>query len=353
MAAQPEAIEPAPTRPPRARTRRPRSAGPGRAGGAARMPGGGWRVIADKEFGDHVLSVRLFILIALMGLAAVAAVYSTTTFVRTNAQQAAGSTGLFVLLFSAQSPSSQIPAFATLVGLLGPLLGIAFGFDAINGERSERTLPRLVSQPIHRDDVINGKFAAGIAAIALVLSAIAVLVSGFAFFELGIVPGPDDVARVVAWVVVTVIYIGFWLAFAMLCSVVMRRAATSALTAISVWLVVTLFASLLTGIAADALSPVPANPTLDQQVANAQLQLDLSRISPGELYSEATAYLLDPTVQSVGIVLPSQQSAALPTILPVEQSLLLGWPQAVALVALTVVCFGAAYVVFMRQEVRA
>ena len=184
MAAQPEAIVPAPARPRRRRTRRPGSPGPGSAGRSARMPGGGWRVIADKEFGDHVLSVRLFILIALMGLAAVAAVYSTTTFVRANAQQAAGSTGLFVVLFSAQSPSSQIPAFSTLVGLLGPLLGIAFGFDAINGERAERTLPRLVSQPIHRDDVINGKFAAGIAAIALVLSAIAILVSGLSLIHI-------------------------------------------------------------------------------------------------------------------------------------------------------------------------
>ena len=44
------------------------------------------------------------------------------------------------------------------------LFQIAFGFDDISGERSEGTLPRLVSQPIYRDDVINGKFAAGLAA---------------------------------------------------------------------------------------------------------------------------------------------------------------------------------------------
>ncbi len=322
------------------------------AGDGERSPSGGWRVVADKEFGDHVLSIRLFILIAILGLAAAGAIYSTTTYVRANAQQATGSPGLFVLLFSAQSPSSQIPAFATLIGLLGPLLGIAFGFDAINGERAERTLPRLVAQPIHRDDVINGKFVAGLAAIGLVLASITVLVSGVAFFELGIVPGPDDVARVATWVLVTIVYVGFWLAFAMLCSILLRRAATSALAAISVWLVLTLFASLLTSVVAGVLSPVPANASLQQQVANAQLQLDLARISPGELYSEATAYLLDPTVQTVGIILPSQQTS-LPSILPYEQSVLLGWPQGVALVALTVVCFGVGYVAFMRQEVRA
>ncbi|MHB8399052.1 MAG: hypothetical protein ACYDCI_08995 [Candidatus Limnocylindrales bacterium] len=42
-------------------------------------------------------------------------------------------------------------------------------------------------------------------------------------------------------------------------------------------------------------------------MANAQLQLDLARISPGELSSEATAYLLNPTIQSVGVIPPSRQ----------------------------------------------
>ena len=41
------------------------------------------------------------------------------------------------------------------------------------------------------------------------------------------------------------------------------------------------------------------------------------------------------------------------TVLSIDQSLLLVWPQVVALIALTVLCFVAAYVAFMRQEVRA
>ena len=69
-----------------------------------------------------------------------------------------------------------------------PLVGIAFGFDAINGERAQGTLPRLLSQPIHRDDVVNGKFAAGLAVIGLVLVAMLALISGYGLFRLGIVP---------------------------------------------------------------------------------------------------------------------------------------------------------------------
>ena len=205
-------------------------------------------------------------------------------------------------LFSNQPSSSQIPSFVALVGLLGPLLGIAFGFDAINGERAERTLSRLVAQPIHRDDVINGKFAAGLAMIGLVLLAITMLVSGVAFFVLGIQPSPDDLARLAVWYVVTLVYLGFWLAFAMLCSVVLRRAATSALAAIGLWIVLTLFTALLVGIVAGYVAPVSSSSTVDQQIANVQTQLDLSRVSPGTLYGESSAYLLNPTVQTVGII---------------------------------------------------
>jgi ABC-2 type transport system permease protein len=320
-----------------------------------RLPRSGWQVVAAKEFGDGILSVRLFILIALLGLAAIGAIYSTASFVGNNAQLAAGAPGLFVQLFSHQASGSQVPSFAALVGLLGPLLGIAFGFDAINGERSERTLPRLVAQPIHRDAVIIGKFAAGLAVIGLVLLAITLLVSGVAFLVLGVNIGPDDLARLAAWFVVALAYLGFWLAFAMLCSVVVRRAATSALAAIALWIVLTIFAALLVGIVASYLAPLPDNATTDQQIANAELQLDLARISPGTLYSEASAYLLDPTVQTVGIVPVDQQTdnRAIPSVLPLDQSLLLAWPQVVALVALTMVCFGLGYVAFMRQEVRA
>jgi ABC-2 type transport system permease protein len=319
-------------------------------------PSSGWRIVAAKEFGDGILSVRLFILLALLGLFAVAAIYSTASFVGNNAQAASGATGLFVLLFSHADPNSQVPSFTSLVGLLGPLLGIAFGFDAINGERAERTLPRLIAQPIHRDAVIVGKFASGLAVMGVVLGAVTLIVAGVAFLVLGVTPSPDDVARLGAWFLVALAYLGFWLAFAMLCSVVMRRAATSVLAATALWIVLTIFASLLVGIVANFLAPVPANPTIDQQVANAELSLDLARISPGTLYSEATAYILDPTVQTVDIAAQvAQQSAtgAIPTVLPLDQSLLLAWPQVVALLSLTVVCFGFGYVAFMRQEVRA
>jgi ABC-2 type transport system permease protein len=309
----------------------------------------GWRAIAEKEFADHVLSLRFVVLLGLLGLAAVAAVYAAASGIRDAAPQASADPSLFLRLFTIAP--ERVPPFFVLIGLLAPLLGIAFGFDAVNGERAGGTLPRLLAQPIHRDDVVNGKFAAGLAAIGFVLAGVTLVVAGFGMVRLGIVPSPEEVIRILLWLAVAVIYAAFWLAFATLCSVAFRRAATAAFVAIAAWLVLTLFATLLVGIAADAI--VPAGTSVQSTIDNAQLQLTLARISPSTLYEEATTMLLNPDVRTVGIVLPIQVDRAVASTLSLEQSLLQVWPQAVGLLALTVLCFAAAYLLFLRQEVRA
>ena len=143
--------------------------------GVGRAIPAGWRVIGAREFTEHLLSVRFIVLLVVLGLAGLLAIYAVAGTFRDVASQIPSTiTGqqvpVFPLLFTT-SPTipglsgQSFPSFAGLVALLGPVLGIAFGFDAISSERSEGTLPRLVSQPIHRDDVINGKFIAGLAVI--------------------------------------------------------------------------------------------------------------------------------------------------------------------------------------------
>ena len=86
---------------------------------------------------------------------------------------------------------------------------------------------------------------------------------------------------------------------------------------------------------------------------NARLELQVRRFSPDQLYKEATGVLLNPSRQSTGIVVVEQDNGALPTSLPLVDSLVLAWWQLVVLIALAVVMFAAAYMSFMRQEVRA
>jgi ABC-2 type transport system permease protein len=341
------------TRPPTAQAPRAQESAPA----TVREPRirAGWRVIAAKEFTDEITSLRFLLLTIVLTLAGAAAVYSISGGLGNVASEVSGQPSVFLVLFTGQV--GQIPPFTTFVTFLGPLLGIAFGFDAINGERSEGTLPRLLAQPIYRDDVINGKFVGGLAAIALILVSVMGIVAAIGIIQLGILPSAEDVLRLMVWVILTIAYIGFWLALSLLCSVLFRRAATSALVALAVWLVLTVFLSLIIGILAGVLRPVPpeAGQGSPEQTANLSLQIQMRRIAPNELYEEATAVILDPRLRTVtpDLVTPAQRSGAIGGLLSLDQSALVVWPQFVALIAATVGMFALAYVSFMRQEVRA
>ena len=321
--------------------------------GWLRRRGPGWMVVMGKEVAEGLTSLRFLILLALLALAAAGPVYAASGAIRDAAESASGAAAVFLALFTIDA--QPVPSFVGLVGFLAPLLGIAFGFDAINGERAQGTLPRLLSQPIHRDDVINGKFAAGLAMIAIAVGSMMLLVAGIGLLRLGIAPSIAEVGRLVVWLLLTIVYLGLWLAFATLCSVVVRRAATSALIAIGVWLALSLFGVLLARLVASFIDPSTGGGPVDE-LAHVQLEQQLSAISPGTLYTQATTALLNPSATSVtlpGLAQLIQLSQQIPTQLSLQQSLLVAWPQIVILVALTVICFVAAYISFLRQEVRA
>jgi ABC-2 type transport system permease protein len=320
---------------------------------ASRRLTGGWLIVARKEFNDHVHSVRFVILVVLVALAGLASVHSASGPIRDAASQTTDVPSIFLYVFTLAP--DRVPAFYEFIAILGPLLGVAFGFDALNGERSQRTLPRLVAQPIHRDEVINGKFVAGLGAIALALASVMLVVVAYGMLRLGIGPTIGEVVRMVAFFVVAVVYIALWLALSTMLSVVTRRAATAALAGIAIWLVFTLFGGLIAGLVADTVHPVPdVDPTAEVVLANARLELNVRRFSPSELYEEATDVLLNPSRQSTGLIIQDDTtSQALPSTLSLSESLVLAWWQVAALVGGVVVLFAIAYTVFMRQEVRA
>jgi ABC-2 type transport system permease protein len=327
-----------------------------RARRAERAPSGGWRTIAAKELADHITSSRFFVLLLIVTVAAIVPMYFISNDISGAAPQLAGQPALFLAMFVVGSPSLGNVAVVSFAALLVPLVGIAFGFDGINSERSQGTLSRLLAQPIHRDDVINGKFAAGIAVIAVMILTLVVIVAGLGMIRLGIVPAPEEIARIAIWAIATVLYASFWLAFALLLSTIMRGTASAALVGFGTWLGLLLFGQFLLPLLANFIFP------LDQANANAYLasstaQQTFMRISPSTLYGDVILAILNPSTKTVlgvgnlGQYVSSQEQV--PGLLSLDQSLLLVWPQIVALVALTVVLFALAYILFLRQEVRA
>jgi len=316
----------------------------------------GWITIAGKELADHLLSVRLYVLLVILGIAAVIPLYFVGEDVRSAATSASGYPAIFIYLFAYPPQGVNFGPLSftvsSFVAIAAPLLGVAFGFDAVNGERHQGTLPRLLSQPIHRDDVINGKFAGALLAITLALAVVLAVITGFGMLRLGIVPRLDEIIRLVAWLAVTVLYVALWLAFGMLLSVVIRRAATSALVGFGLWLFIAmpfigpLLVSLLGTFVATGATTQAEYASTVQWVA---------RLLPGQVYAEASAALLRPTLTSVSAseIYSTQAQQQIPTLFSFDQSFALIIPHVVILFALTVGCFALAYARFMRQEVRA
>ena len=171
------------------------------------------------------------------------------------------------------------------------------------------------------------------------------------------IPGPEELARIVLWLGSTILYGSFWLAFALLLSVVLRSPATAALVGFGSWLGLTLFGTFLLPLIAGILFPASTTTLAGYAYASAQAQDVFLRISPAILYQDITRAIVNPTVTTVldygniGQAIADQER--LPTLLSVDQSVLLVWPQIVVLLAMTVAMFALAYVLFLRQEVRA
>jgi len=306
-----------------------------------------WAVVS-KEMADHLTSARMRILEILILLTAGGTVYAAIQNLRDNVAQ---DRFVFLKLFTtAQEP---LPAFAGFLGFLVPLVAIALAFDAINGEFGQRTLARILAQPLYRDALLMGKFLAGLLTLALVLAAIWLLIFGLGILGLGVHPSSEEVVRSLWFLLVAICYGGFWLALALVFSVVFRSPATAALASIAVWLFFMVFWGILAGLLAQALRPIEVGFP-DEIVAQAELEIALSRLSPNGLYSDATLALLQPNVRSLGLVLPVQLlGAKLGAPLPVRESLLLIWPQLTGLIAVTILLFVLAYVLFQRREIRA
>jgi ABC-2 type transport system permease protein len=261
---------------------------------------------------------------------------------------------LFLRLFTqARDP---LPSFVLVLDFLVPLIAIALAFDSVNGEFNRRTLSRILAQPIYRDALLLGKFLSGLAAIAVTLFTLWLLIMGLGLLTLGVPPSGEEVLRGLAFLVVAIAYGGVWLAVAMLCSVVFRSAATSALTALGIWLLVSvLWPQVVQFISTEVYPPtvmqmVFGQPNPDQL----QLQQTLSRLSPSTLFGESVLGILHPATRALGLIFMSQlEGAVMGTPLPLAQSLLLVWPQVTGLVAAAIILFVIAYIVFQRQEVRA
>ncbi|HEY2227433.1 MAG TPA: ABC transporter permease [Xanthobacteraceae bacterium] len=310
-------------------------------------PWQGLGVVILKELSDHLTSWRMLVLEWLVAITAVVSVYGA---IQQITEVSAEDPYLLLRLFTRGTP---LP-FVALLSFLVPLVAIGIGFDQVNSEHNQRTLSRVLSQPIYRDALLFGKFLAGLATLSISLVALWLLLIGIGLVMIGIPPGGEEVGRALVFLLVTIAYAGVWLALALLLSTLFRSAATAALAALGVWLFLTILWPLMMPLVATFVTPS------GDVLQLLDTQLILGRISPSALFNEVVTVILDPSLRStqqsmfaqMGLML-LERGAVPGAPIPLLQSLLVVWGQIVGLVAGTILLFVATYVVFQRQEVRA
>jgi ABC-2 type transport system permease protein len=307
-------------------------------------------VLIRKEISDHVRSWRFIILISLIALTCFGSVYTAVANIG-NAMKSADPDNPFFFLKLFTVSDGTLPPFFVFISFLGPLLGISMGFDAINSETNKGTLTRILAQPVHRDSLINAKFASALYVISVLFFSLGFLVMGFGILITGIPPTVEEFLRIVAFILISIIYVAFWLNLSILFSVKFRQPATSALSGIAIWLFFTVFYTIIVNIIAKATAP-SATASTQQVVSYNEFIMNLLRVLPSQLFSDATTTLLVPTVRSLGPLTMQQIIGTIPNPVPFGQSLLLVWPQITGLIAATILCFVLSYVSFMRREIR-
>jgi ABC-2 type transport system permease protein len=304
-----------------------------------------FRVMVYKELSDHIRSLRTNILLLLVAFTCLGSIYAVVNGLRAAASaDEAYKQFLFLKMFTATD--GNVPSFITFVGFIGPLLGLGLGFDAIQSERNRGTLSRTLAQPIPRDYVLNAKFCAALLLIGTLFLGMGLIVMALGVIFTGIPPTPEEFFRMLLFLLMSVVYVAFWLNLSIVFSVRLKSAATSALSSLAIWIFFVVFYPIVMRL-------ITSNIAAPDSYEYAKWSAILQRFSPNGLFQEATSTLLVPEMRTLtGFLTVEQAYGAIPSPLPLMQSLLLVWPQVTALIAGTMVCFGLSYLLFMRQEIR-
>jgi len=299
---------------------------------------------------DTVRSWKFLIMLALMIMTCMGSLYAALEDFSEAIKGGSADDAFFFLKLYTHS-NGTLPSFLVFISFLGPLLGISMGFDSINTEHNRGTMSRLLAQPIYRDYILNAKFTAALIILSTLFISLSMAVLGFGLVFIGIPPTSEELMRIIVFTLVNIIYVGFWLNLSILFSVRFRQAATSALAGISIWLFFTIFYGMIVDLIAQGIAP--ARFISEAQLVNyKRFVQNLSRLNPGQVFSDVTTTLLRPSIRSLGPLTTEQTMGAIPNPLPLGQSLMLVWPQIVALISGTLLFFAIAYALFMRREIR-
>lgn len=150
------------------------------------------------------------------------------------------------------------PDLVYVVEVIVSLLAVLFMFDAVSGEKERGTLKLLLSNSVPRDLVLIGKYVGGYVTLLLPLSASLAAV----LLLLHLAPWVDMTRELwlrTGWiVVVSLLYVSLFFALGILISALTKRASTSLIVSLFVWVILVIVMPNIAPLLAAQLSPSPS-----------------------------------------------------------------------------------------------
>ncbi|WP_048152918.1 ABC transporter permease [Methanolacinia paynteri] len=191
-------------------------------------------IISKKEFIDHILSKRLFWIMIIFCLVLVIETASGVDDYNNALESYKSGTSGEYLLFQ-PSALRVFSGIVSSIGVdgLGIVIGLALGFDLISGEREGRSIKTILSQPLYRDELINGKAIGGI--MALTAISIAGFIIIFAvMLILGIVPDIDEIMGIGLIWLITLLFMIASFTVSLMTSVITNTSSGSLILALAI-----------------------------------------------------------------------------------------------------------------------
>jgi ABC-2 type transport system permease protein len=316
--------------------------------------------IAGKEVSDSFSSRRFLLILALFTLFSLASAWMGIQSYQQELEQFRSGGG-----WAPEKPT-LLDVFAPMLSLNMPLaagiLALLLSYDAVSKEREEGTVELLLSYPVYRDEVINGKFLADLFTLSLALLFAYGLTSGLAVYMTGQIPGINVFIRLSFIWLGTIVYMAFFMALGSLFSTVFRSSWRS-LIAGTIILLLSVATPFIAGFAARQLYEY--DPSGNTQVMEARTtehgnkvveEPDTQSISHQEVMAKRERFKdrvsrLSPSNSYRNYVREMLGTSADSEIEPtVSKSIDNAVGYLIFLLSQTFMMFTASYAVFMRQD---
>lgn len=370
-------------------------------------------VVAEKEFRDHMTSKRFLAIFTILMLLSVVGIvtgmdnYNTSLDSYKMSQsknqqdplfkekvtalekqisdmEASGGSGYGVMALEQQleqlNPSmpsalyffgkTNDPNNGGFFSIILMLLSLALGFDLITREKEEGSLKSLLSHPIYRDTVINGKLMGALFTLIVVMGSMFLITLAVIMFY-GVVPSADDLLRLGAYFIMALLFCGIFFGIATVFSTVSKTSTMSVLCVMGVMVAFVILPSLVPDITDAITGPAPIMSTVP---ASSNMSVNNSATSGQVVYSQAyikyyqDRWTLTDTLDSVSPIYDfgtsisqailykessqtglAQSGNAEPSLL---DSLAFVWTKILAMIVELAIPVAITYALFMRMDVQ-